>query len=97
LSYSGNRQRFSGEVRSGKQVCERGRRVLLKRDRRKGRDRTVAQTVTDREGRYRIPLPDRQGRRFYTRAPRQSATTRGGQDVTCLGDRSRTVSTRNPL
>ena len=96
LSYSGNRQRFSGEVRSDEVACERGRRVLLKRDRKSGRDRTVATTVTNRRGRYAIPLPDRQGRRFYTKTPRQTITSRG-QEIVCLADRSRSVSTRNPL
>ncbi len=97
IEYNGNRQRFTGQVRSGKQICERGRRVFLKRDRDEGRDPTVATTVTNREGRYRIPLPDRNGRRFYAQTPRQMVTTAGGQDIVCKGDRSRTVSTRNPL
>lgn len=97
LSYNGNRQRFSGEIRSDESACERGRRVMLKKDRRKGRDRTVATTVTNRRGRYQIPLPDRRGTRFYSKTPRQTVPTRGGQEVVCLGDRSRSVSTRNPL
>lgn len=97
LRYRANKQRFSGEVRSGKAVCERGRRVLLKRDRKKGRDRTVATTVSRRRGKYRIPLPDRNGRRFYTKAPRQVVTTASGQEIVCMADRSRSVSTRNPL
>lgn len=97
LSYNGNRQRFSGEVRSDETACERGRRVLLKRDRKSGRDRTVAATVTTRRGRYEIPLPDRNGTRFYTKTPRQAITTGAGEQIVCLGDRSRTVSTRNPL
>ena len=96
LSYSGNRQRFSGEVRSDEVACERGRRVLLKRDRKSGTDRTVATTVTNRRGRYVIPQPDRQGNRFYTKTPRQTVTSRG-QEIVCLADRSRSVSTRNPL
>ncbi len=97
IEYNGNRQRFTGQVKSGKQICERGRRVFLKRDRDEGRDPTVATTVTNREGRYRIPLPDRNGRRFYAKTPRQMVTTAGGQDIVCKGDRSRSVSTRNPL
>lgn len=97
LSYNGNRQRFSGEVRSDETACERGRRVVLKRDRRKGRDRRVAATVTNNRGRYQIPLPDRSGRRFYTKAPRQTVRAADREEVVCLGDRSRTVSTRNPL
>ncbi len=97
IGYNGNRQRFSGEVRSAKRICERGRRVFLKRDRKGDRDRTVASTVTNSRGKYRIPLPDRNGRRFYAQTPRQTVTTGGGQQIVCKGDRSRSVSTRNPL
>lgn len=97
LSYNGNRQRFSGEVRSDESACERGRRVVLKRDRKTGRDRRVATTVTNRRGAYQIPLPDRRGKRFYAKTPRQTVATADGQEVVCLGDRSRSVSTRNPL
>lgn len=97
IEYNGNRQRFSGEVKSAKRICERGRRVFLKRDRNEGRDPTVATTVTNREGKYQIPLPDRNGRRFYAQTPRQMVTTANGQDIVCKGDRSRSVSTRNPL
>ena len=96
LSYNGNRQSFNGSVRSDEEACERGRRVLLKRDRKNGRDRTVATTVTNRRGRYTIPLPDRQGTRFFAKTPRQAVTS-GRQEIVCMGDRSRTVSTRNPL
>lgn len=98
ISYASNRQRFSGEVRSAKAVCERGRRVQLRRDRDGSRrDPVVARTTTTRRGRYTIPLPDRNGRRFYTKVTRQRAVTRNGNEIVCLGDRSRTVSTKNPL
>lgn len=96
ISYASNRQRFSGEVRSDKRACEAGRRVMLKRDRRSGKDRTVATTVTGRNGGWRLPLPDRSGRRFYARTPRQEVSSEQGQ-IVCLGDRSRTISTKNPL
>lgn len=96
ISYNGNRQRFTGEVRSGKSVCERGRRVILKRDRKERRDRAVANTVTDREGKYRIPFASDGGGRFYTKTPRRRVT-RTGDDIVCQGDRSRTISTRSPL
>ncbi|MDP9066976.1 MAG: hypothetical protein M3N53_01330 [Actinomycetota bacterium] len=71
--------------------------MILKRDRKQGRDPRVAATVTNREGKYRIPLPDDKGRRFYTKTPRQQVTTAGGEQIVCLPDRSRSVSTRNPL
>ncbi len=71
--------------------------MILKRDRKQGRDPRVAATVTNREGKFRIPLPDDRGRRFYVKTPRQMVTTGRGEEIVCKGDRSRSVSTRNPL
>jgi hypothetical protein len=96
LQYASNRQRFSGRVKSDDEACRQGRRVQLKRDRKQGQDPTVARTVTNNRGRYQIPLPDRSGRRFYAFTPRQRAVS-GGEDVICNSDRSRSVSTKNPL
>jgi hypothetical protein len=96
LQYAPNRQRFSGRVKSNEEACTQGRRVQLKRDRKKGRDRTVARTVTNNRGRFQMPLPDRSGRRFYAVTPKQRVVS-GGEDVICNSDRSRSVSTKNPL
>ena len=90
IRYSDARNRFSGAVRSDENACERGRQVLLKKDRRGTRDRTVDSTLTTRRGTWKIGHRNPEGR-FYARVTQTSKRAANGGRVECNGARSRTI------
>lgn len=80
--------RFMGHVNSGRDVCERGRTVVLFKA-QPGADRFIATDTTNSSGVWSIPRANPHGW-FYARAPRRVTLTYG-HSHTCLGDRSPTV------
>ncbi len=80
------RDHFKGRVRSPENACVRRRQVLL-RHKRRGSFRTVARTVTKRNGRWRIDQPGAKGR-YYAKASEDSK--RSGR-LECRSGRSRTI------
>ena len=95
LNYNGptrsnpTRRQFSGRVQSDEDACESGRKVVLKKDRRTGRDRTVDATVTNRRGSYKIPVKRANGK-YYAQTPQEKVASQNGR-VTCGAARSKTI------
>lgn len=83
------RRQFSGRVQSAEDACETGRKVLLKKDARKGRDRTVDTTLTNDRGSYKIPVKRANGK-YYAQTPQEKVAGDDGR-VTCGGARSKPV------
>ena len=79
------RDHFGGKVKSPNGSCERGRDVILKKV-RKGKAKTVGQTVSQRGGVWKIRGVKPQGR-FYATSP-----ARDVGDVTCRKGKSKTFS-----
>ena len=83
------RREFSGNVKSGEDACESGRKVFLKKDRRTGRDRTVDTTITNDRGKWRIPVRRANGK-YYAKTPQEKVPSQSG-GVTCKADRSKAI------
>ena len=83
------RREFVGGVQSGEDACESGRKVLLKKDRSSGSDRTIDTTVTNQRGRYRIPVRRANGK-YYAQTPEERVASNSGR-VTCKADRSKSI------
>ena len=79
------RSEFRGAVSSQETDCERGRRVIVKKVRR-GPDRSVGNTLTNRRGRYVVRVNRADGR-YYAKATRSEVAG----NVVCLPARSRTI------
>jgi hypothetical protein len=86
LKYKG--KTFSGSVKSPEDECEVGRKVLLKK-KKKGRDRTIETTVTNRKGGYEMPVAKAKGK-YYTKTPKEKVTSDDGP-VNCGAAKSNTV------
>ena len=78
---------FSGSVKSQEDECEVGRKVILKK-KKKGRDRTIETTVTNRKGAYEMPVAKAKGK-YYTKTPKEKVTADG--PVNCGAAKSNTV------
>ncbi len=76
---------FFGRLKSPENMCERGRRVLLKKDRKTGKDRTVGETLSKRSGKWTIRERRAKGR-YYALAPKERRPR-----VICLKGRSKTI------
>ena len=85
IRYNNKNESFIGKVDS-KAICQRARRVDLF-EVAPGKDQNRGHALTNNKGRYRIPLPQANGR-FYTKA-RKSTPER---NTTCKGATSKTIS-----
>ena len=79
---------FKGKVKSEAAQCKKARRVIVKKA-KKGRDRTIGNTTSNRRGAWRVPSRAAKGR-YYAKAPKAQVTSQG-TETTCLADRSRTI------
>ena len=86
--YPGRRE-FTGHVRSDEEACEAGRKVILKKH-KSGPDQRVDTTVTNDNGRWRIPI-NRANGRYYARTPQEKVASDSGR-VTCGADRSKSIT-----
>lgn len=76
---------FFGAVRSPNGKCKKGRDVVLKKDRRKGKDPIVGSTVSKRKGKWRIREPRARGRYYAKAKPRKLS------GILCEAGRSKTI------
>ena len=96
ISYRGptrnnpERSEFAGKVTSDESACEGGRQVVVKKDRRRGRDLTVETTVTNNRGKWRAPV-NRANGKYYAQTPQQRVASDEGR-VTCKAAKSRTIT-----
>ncbi|MDQ3941131.1 MAG: hypothetical protein M3238_07265 [Actinomycetota bacterium] len=89
VSQQDPRSGFTGRVRSGADICERGRQVVMKRV-KPGRDRTAGTTVTKRNGTWQIFKNNPKGR-YYARTPAASKSNNQGT-FRCQAAKSRTIN-----
>ena len=75
---------FHGSVRSKNSVCERGRKISLKR-KKAGPDLTVGNTISNRRGKWSVKEPNARGRYYAVGAKRKVGS------VNCLAGRSKTI------
>jgi hypothetical protein len=80
------RDHFGGKVKSPNQNCERGRDVILKKVRKSGKAKTVGQTVSQRDGAWKIRGVKPKGR-FYATAPAREVG-----DISCRKGKSKTFN-----
>lgn len=84
---------FRGKVSSGEADCRRNRRVVVKKVRKGGRDRTVGKATSNRRGKWKLVEDGARGR-FYAVAQRRVLTASDGGKTVCLAGRSTTVRVR---
>ena len=91
IRFAARTDTFRGGVTSDENVCERGRRVLLKRVKR-GPDQTVGRTTTNRSGRWSIDKNRVRRGRYYAQTPARTVDPPGpGAKYDCGAARSRTI------
>ncbi len=83
------RGEFLGRVRSRVARCERGRRVILKRETR-GEDVTEGTTKSNRRGGWQIAFKQPRGR-FYAIAKAKTVTNAEGDTSRCRKGESKTI------
>lgn len=86
-------QAFTGVVVSQRQECWRRAEIVL-RQRRPGPNPALGSVLTNRRGRWRLPMGGPVRGRFYAEVEPQDVTTRSGVPLYCPGDRSVTITVR---
>jgi hypothetical protein len=90
IRFAGRTDTFKGAVNSDENVCERGRRVILKRV-KAGPDKTVGRTTTNQRGRWNIKERNARGR-YYAQTPARTVDPPGaGAEYECGAAKSRTI------
>jgi hypothetical protein len=80
---------FTGQVASSFTRCQNGRAVTILR---RGRG-VIGSDTTNRDGNYFVRFRGRRGR-FQARVAPRTITTRTGDEIRCLGDRSPVIGVR---
>src|SRR5688500_1002270 len=83
------RREFAGKVRSAEDACEAGRKVIVKKDRKGKKDRTIGTTITNQRGSWSRPVKRANGK-YYAQTPQERVPSDSGR-VTCGADKSPTV------
>ena len=89
IRYRARIEVFAGALASSRRICQRERRVLLKKI-RPGRDPILGEDLTGTYGNWDIPWDARSGR-YYARVHGRTVIDNSGNPITCLGNRSSTV------
>jgi hypothetical protein len=80
---------FSGAVKSGSATCIKGRNVLVRRDAGR-RDKTVGTAVTNKKGKWKLPVQKASGK-YYASTPSRRVVEKDGTEVNCGAAKSKTI------
>jgi hypothetical protein len=89
IAYKSRKKAFTGKVGSGEEMCERGRKVQVRKVKR-GPDPLVGRAVTNARGSYTVPHRNPKGK-YYAKVAKSTTENDAGEKVTCEAARSQTI------
>lgn len=88
IAYKSAKKAFTGNVGSGEEMCERARKVQVRKVKR-GADPLVGRAVTNAKGAYSVPEQNPKGK-YYAKVAK-STTENDDGEVTCEAARSKAI------